>query len=345
MGGIDKNALVFVTGGTGFIGSYIVRTLLHLGYTNIRGLKRTTSSLELLGEVADKVYWTDGDLLDREVLEIAVGQSTYIIHAAAIIAFSCRERNKMLKVNIEGTRDLVNIALERGVKKFIHVSSVSALGRPEDSKRINESTAFKFGKRDSYYGRSKYLSEMEVWRAAAEGLDVAIVNPAMVIGSGFWDRGTARVFKHLHDGINFYPDGSIACVDVRDVARMCIQLLESDIDGERFLCAERNFLQKEILGIMALSIDKQPPKRKLNPILGSFAWRAEWLRTLFNRDIPVITKESLRIANHRYEFDNSKSLKFLQFRYTPIEKTIAQTALQFKEAAMNGFKPNFLALD
>jgi nucleoside-diphosphate-sugar epimerase len=258
--------------------------------------------MELVRSVEKEVEWVEGDMTDYESLERAIEGVQAVIHAAALVAFTKKEHKRMLKVNAYGTRDLVNLALEKAVNRFIYISSISSLGRNPDKPYINEESNFTFGKLDTGYGVSKHLGEMEVWRGGAEGLSIAIINPALILGSGFWDAGTCKVFKHAYNGLPFYPLGSSAFVDVRDTARMTHQLLLSNIAGERFICAAETTDQKSVLEQICRHFDKKPPKFKLNPFIGSIAVWLESIRSCISGSEPVITKETIRVANYRFKY-------------------------------------------
>src|SRR5689334_19321721 len=127
----------FVTGATGFLGSYLVKNLLRRG-EKIRALKRTTSNFDLLGDDAHKVEWVDGDLLDITSIEAALDGTAHVYHCAGYYSSKTSEQEKITQTNVTGTANLLNVALEKKVGKFIHVSSVAALGLPRQGKMMDE---------------------------------------------------------------------------------------------------------------------------------------------------------------------------------------------------------------
>lgn len=337
---MNKQSKIIITGGSGFIGSYIVRQLLKSGYAEIVCFKRSTSDLSLLGEAASKVVWHDVDLLDVDALADHIVDAKAIIHAAALVSFSPGDEQALYQFNIEGTANLVNAALDAGIEKFVHVSSIATLTRTNNGDLVDESTDTDGAKMNSPYAISKYKSEMEVWRAGGEGLPVSIINPSLVIGSGFWNRGSASMFKQVHQGLSFYPKGTTGFVDVRDVARAVHKLLEVDLVQERFLISGENRSYLEVLHMISSELDMKTPAIKLNPMLNELAFMLSKMGTMFSSDAKVITRSSLRNAAKTYLFDNQKSQSTLGLTYTPIEQTIAQTCKQLVGVASQGFPPS-----
>jgi len=164
--------MIFITGATGFLGSYLAKNLIAKG-EKIRALKRSRSGFELLGDSARQIEWVEGDLLDISSLESALEGVEKIFHCAG--ALSSTGNNSML-VNTRGTGNLFNSALYVGVKKAVHVSSTIALGLPVNEALIDENYYATTGKPGSDYFESKRHGELEAWRAQAEGLELVVVS-------------------------------------------------------------------------------------------------------------------------------------------------------------------------
>lgn len=334
---------LFVTGGTGFIGAYLLRHLLDRGYTRIRALRRAGSDLRLVAEFAEQIEWVESDLLDPLHLEDCMRGADTVIHAAAMVSFNPKDREQMRLVNVQGTANVVNSCLALGIKRLVYVSSVAAIGRRKGLGEIDESTTWERSSHNSQYAISKYQAEMEVWRGWAEGLQVAIANPSIVLGAGFWEQGTARFFKNAWNNFPFYTTGSSGFVDVRDVARFLVLLLESDVNGERFILNAANRSYKELFYQIADALGKRRPPIKVNALIRELAWRFEWLRTRFGSN-PVVTKETARNAMRHWAYDGRKAQKYFDFEYIPFETTIQQTCQQFKEEAREGTHPLLLQI-
>ncbi len=300
--------------------------------------------MDLVSEVADKVEWVETDILDVIGLEDAMQNVAQVYHCAAIVSFDPRDVDKMRKINVDGTANVVNAALHANVEKLVHVSSIAAIGRTKQSKVISEETKWERSKLNSEYGISKYLAEQEVWRGAAEGLNIAIVNPSVILGSGRWEEGPLKFFKLVYQQYPFYTTGTSGFVDVRDVARFMLLLMESDISRERYLLNAENLTFQTLMNEIARQLGKKPPAVRVTPVTQQIVWRLEWLRSRLFGAKPLITREIAQRATASYLYENEKSLSVFDFDYTPIRQTIAETAAQFREAAAADFKAMYLPL-
>lgn len=325
------NKQVLVTGGTGFLGAYLLNYLVQKGY-QIRAIKRKTSSMDLVKNIQSQIEWLEGDILDIPFLETAMKGVQQVYHAAAVISFDPREAAFMLKVNAEGTANMVNAALYEGVEKFVHVSSIAALGRKEFQPHINEMAQWENSKQNSNYAISKFKAECEVWRGMQEGLNIAIVNPSVIIGAGHWNQGSCQLIQKVAKGFKFYPKGSTGFVDVRDVARAAILLMESDISGERYILNGVNWSYQKFFTETAKALQQSPPNKLAAPWMINFLWRAEWLRSKIFRSSPLLSRETARTSQATYYYHNEKIVKDLGYDFISMEETLHATAKAFKES-------------
>ncbi len=339
-----KNKQIFVTGGTGYLGSYLLRYLVHQGYTRIRALRRPTSKMDLVDEIADRIEWVEGDVLDYFLLEDCLRDAAVVYHCAAIVSFDPRDRRYMREVNVDGTANVVNAALHHGIEKLIHTSSTSALGRTKDGATLSEDNKWVRSRFNAHYSISKFLAEQEVWRGAAEGLDVAVVNPSIIMGSGRWNEGPLKIYQLVWGEYPFYSTGGNGFVDVRDVARFMLLLQESGITGRRFVLSAENWSFRRLMYTIAAELGKRPPRRPMPAWLRKLAWRVDWLRTKLSGRRPLITRETARNASRTFYFDNRRSREAFDFEYLPLEHTLAESCRQFREAAAEGFPTRVLPL-
>lgn len=341
---MTSNAKILLTGATGFIGAYLLRLLVRKGY-QVRALRRANSPMDLVQDIAHQVEWVEGDVTDVVALEDAYAGITHVCHCAAMVSFRPQDVRRMMQVNVSGTANMVNLALENGVEQFLHVSSIASLGRAKERPNLDETCHWVPGKGNSQYAISKYLSEQEVWRAHAEGLPAVIVNPSVVLGSGFWNVGTGRLFKQVHAGMKFWTIGSTGLVDVRDVVQFMYLLLERGTVGERYILNAENMPFRNLMNLIADELGAKRPFIRVGPALAEVAWRVEWLKEKLLGLEPVVTKESARASVSSYFYDNSKSLSVPGFAYRPVEQTVRETAAQFLDAAGQGLSPRLLPMN
>ena len=315
--------MVFVTGGTGLVGSYLLKALLDAG-TPVRALcRRPYEGFVLTAGERDRVEWVQGDLMDVLSLEDAMEGVEQVYHCAAVVTFSPRHAETLLNVNTIGTANVVNAALEKGVRKLVYVSSVSALGRIRPDGFVDETSQWSEETNNSRYGKSKYYGEMEVWRGMAEGLQAVIVNPTIILGAGDWDKGSAELFKSAYDEFPWYTEGVSGFVDVRDVAGAMIRLMESPLHSERYVLNGDNWTYRQLFTAMATAFGRRSPHKAVTPLLGEIVWRMEKAKSFFTRKDPLVTRETARTAQTVTRFDNSKIKGALPgFQFTPLEESI-----------------------
>lgn len=320
--------MILVTGGTGLVGSHLISFLVDQG-KEVKAIYRS-----FIPEIAggEKVHWYQADILDILSLEDAMKDVEYVYHCAAIVSFNPKQRDHLSKTNIEGTANVVNAALNAGVKKLLFVSSVAALGRIRKDPLINESMNWSKETSNSEYGKTKYLSEMEVWRGAAEGLPSVVVNPTIILGESDWNKGSAKIFKSVYDEFPWYTEGVTGFVDVHDVVKAMVMLMESDAEGERFILSADNHTYKRLFDEIASCFGKKKPYKKVTPFIASVVWRMEAIKAKFTRTDPLLTKETANTAQARSYYDNTKFLnRFPEFKYTSIEQTVARICSGLKK--------------
>lgn len=320
---------ILITGGTGFLGAYIIKELISRGYS-VRAIHRSANLPTYIDkQILDQVEWVKGDVLDIVSLEEAMQGIDTVIHSAAIVSFDPAQKKHMYKVNIEGTANVVNVSVQYGIKRFVHISSVAALGRTLGGGNVNEEKKWQESKVNTDYAKSKYRAEIEVWRGIAEDLDAVILNPSTILGVGDWHASSSRLFKSVFNGFPWYTKGVNGFVDVEDVAKATILLMESGISAERFIVSSENWTFQQLFNTIADKFDKPRPNKHATPFLGQIAWRVEKFKSWFGKK-PVLTKESARVAQSSTYFENGKILKALPgFSFVPLEKTIEYSCKKY----------------
>ncbi len=327
---------ILVTGGTGLVGSYL---LLHMARRNIfpKALYRTVQSIDktrrlfnLFGEnkLFQQITWVSGDITDHTTLDEAFNGVKTVFHVAGKVSFAPSDKNVLYRVNVEGTANMVNMALEKGVDYFLHVSSVAALN--SNTNQITEDVIWSWNIPYHHYASSKYLGEMEVWRGMQEGLNACIVNPSVVIGPGFWSEGFGQVVQKLYSKkLPFVFPGITGYVDARDVAKMIWNLFEQGIHGERFILNSENKSFKEVIHILAGELGVNPPSF-VPPefLLKTGTGIINFLSILTGQGKPIdpLTVKSLYSSTF---YSNEKITKTLSEKFIPVEESLKFTAEYF----------------
>lgn len=322
---------ILVTGGTGFLGAWVIRQLVLDGF-RVSAIKRKDSPTPTFIEPAllSKVNWLEGDVLDLISLEDAMQDIDAVIHSAAVVSFLAADRKKMYTTNVEGTANVVNLALELGIKRVVLVSSVAALGRTAKGEEVDEKKSWTESKSNTHYALSKYWGEMEMWRAMAEGLDGVIVNPSTIIGYGNWNNSSCAIFRNVYEEFPWYSNGVNGFVYVEDVARAIVALLQADISNERFILNGENWSFRQLFDTIAEGFGKKKPRLEATPLLSQIAWRLEKVTSWLNGKKPLLSKETAKIAQTQTYFNNQKLLQQLPgFRYTPLREAIKASCARY----------------
>jgi nucleoside-diphosphate-sugar epimerase len=309
--------MIFITGATGLLGSHLIKKLLQQN-KKIKALYRSEIPF-----THSNIEWIKGDLFDTVLLEEVLYDVDEVYHCAGKVSFNPKEKKQLFKTNVEGTANIVNACLITGVKKLLHVSSVSAIGKLRRNVIITEEMQWSEDTSNSVYGESKYLAEMEVWRGIAEGLNAVMVNPTIILGAADWNSSSTELFKTVYKEFPYYSEGVTGFVDVDDVVNAMIALMESDVCAERFIISAENISYKELFDMIAECFHKKSPYKKVTPFMASVVWRAAATKSFFTGKAPFITKETARTALTKRYFDNSKLLKALpSFSYTPLKQSV-----------------------
>ena len=317
-----------VTGATGLLGSELTRQLVDEG-ADVRILRRATSELDLLGEVADRVEHAVGDVTDVGSVHAAMADVRRVYHAAAFVGFGGRrERERLRRVNVEGTANVVDAALAAGVGRLVHTSSMAAFGRPEDAHRtIDETAAWQTSRVNTAYAHSKHLAELEVFRGIAEGLDAVLVNPALIFGVGRPGENTMRIAERVRDGrLPAVPAGATNVVDVRDVAAGHRRAMAHGQTGERYFLGGENLTWRTLIDALADAFGVAPPRRTLPPTLALAAGTLAKMAAFVTGGRPSLTRETARTASRVYRYDNRKAVEELGCTFRPFEETARHIA-------------------
>lgn len=335
--------MILVTGGTGLVGSHLLRLLVRQG-ESVRAIRRASSDMRLVADIASQVEWVTGDVTDVCALYDAMKGIKTVYHAAAMVSFLPRDRDGLYAVNVQGTANIVNMALEIGVERLLYFSSIAALGRRvkqqqagSDATWIDENTDWEESPQNSEYAKSKNKAELEVWRGIAEGLPAIIVCPSIILGEGDWQQGSSKLFQQLYKGQRFYPTGATGFVDVLDVVRMSVALMsERAALNQKFILNGANSTYRHFMELAAQFLEKTPPIQQLRPWQAAIAWRWEAIRAAITGNPPLLTRETTRTAASTYAYSNEKVIALLQQPFTPLPETIARISAAFRRDVAKG---------
>lgn len=320
--------MILITGATGFLGSELVHQLTAQN-NKVRALKRSNSKIPDLLKNNPLIEWFVADINEPEDLSAAFENVTQVYHCAAFISFDPKDKAKLLKINIEGTSNVANLCLQHNAR-LVHVSSIAALGDAKKGAQITEKDFWEYSPNVHSYAISKYEGEMEVWRSIAEGLNAVIVNPAVIIGKNAGFTGSGAIFKLVKDGLKFYTNGATGIVDVEDVAKAMILLMNSEINEERFTLSADNLHYKAFFTQIANGFGIQAPTIEAKPWMLGIAWRAAKLVSIVTGKAPALTKDAAKSSFNLSYYSNEKIKKAIKIDFKPLEKSILQVCQALK---------------
>lgn len=325
--------MLVVTGANGFLGAHVVMSLLQKGF-KVKALRRSHSDMSEYHDIArwrlndqqdllKNVEWCEADITNILELDTAFEGASYVFHCAAVVAFKGKNTT-MMKVNAEGTANVVNACLKAGVSKLIYASSTAALGRTDNNKTITEDTQWTDDDNNTEYAISKHLAELEVWRGMEEGLDVFVVNPGIILGEGKWEKGSCRLFFNIKNGFKLYTQGINGFVGVRDLAEAMTGLGMTDLKNKRFLMVSENISYKQLFEWIAEALKVKAPSIEIKP---SYLIWLKWPIKLYAWLNPksTISYETLKTSLKKNYYD-SKAIKDAGFTFTPIQQVVKDTA-------------------
>lgn len=311
---------IFITGASGFVGANLARLLHERGY-ELRCL--VSPKNPALGLASIPFERVDGRLEDLGVLEEAMQGMDMVVHLAALVSFSKRDKEAMFRINAEGSRHVASLARKAGVSRFLYMSSVLAVGHSTDQKPIDETASYNLARFKIAYCDSKRAGELAVLDEVKKGLDAVIVNPVSMFGAGDRRKAEGSLLEALaYDKIPFCPAGGLNVVDVQDVVQGSLHALEDGRTGERYILGGQNLRGKELFAKIASVLGKRAPRftmpRSLARLLAVLATGFELLRPL----TPPVTAAILRMTPLYFWYSSKKAEEELGYASYPIEMAI-----------------------
>lgn len=325
--------MILVTGATGLVGGHLLWHLLRKN-EKVIAVKRYSSNLHSLRVIfsfytddpdgsLNRIIWRNADMNDSFSLGSALEGVDKVYHCAAVVSMG-GAGNGIIDTNVEGTKRIVDLCIERKISKFCFVSSIAACGSLPGGEQVDETVPWTDVPGRSLYSKSKYLSEQEVWKGISKGLNAVIVNPGVILGVSGNDSGSSMLFSRVKKGMPFYTAGGSGYVYVEDVVKAMIALMESDISAERFILVAENVSNREILSMISTGFNMRKPflpvGRTLLSVVGVFS---EVAGRIFGF-IPLIDRGSARTATGRSFYSNRKIIRYTDIKFTPVAGCVAR---------------------
>ena len=332
--------MILVTGGTGLVGSHLLYKLIERG-EKVKAIYRTKEKIKAVKHVFSyyssnyealfsNIEWIEATLNDIPSLEVAFKNVTQVYHCAAFISFDTKDYQALRRINIEGTANIVNLGVSNNIKKLCYVSSIATIGKEVNDQLITEETHWNPEEDQGVYSITKYGAEMEVWRGTQEGLDAVVVNPGVIIGPGFWrGGGSGSLIKMVYKGMSRYTKGVVGYVDVNDVVKPMILLMEKDIFNERFILISENLSYQDFFTKTAVHLNVQAPKKLASKTLLSLAWRLDWMRSFLLNKRRRLMKQTTKTITTKAYYSNKKIKDAIDYKFKPIDESLAETCQFF----------------
>jgi nucleoside-diphosphate-sugar epimerase len=331
--------MILVTGGTGLVGAHLLYHLLK-NDEKIRAIYRSEEKIKAVEKVfsyytedtslIEKIEWFKADITDIPAMIPAFVNIEKVYHCAAFISFNPKDYKEMRKVNIHGTAIIVNLSIDAKIKKLCFVGSIASVGDSLNGDLITEENEWNKELDNSGYSITKFGAEMEVWRASQEDVEVVIVNPGVILGSGFWTSGSGKFFSQVKNGFTYYTEGITGFVGVKDVVKAMVLLMNSDVKNERFILVSANKTYKEVFFLIADAFNVKRPSKKIKAWQTNLLWRISSIIALFTKKAPLLGKYSAKSAHEISKYSSEKIIEKINFQFEEIETVVKDVCSNFK---------------
>ncbi|CAL65100.1 NAD-dependent epimerase/dehydratase family protein [Christiangramia forsetii] len=329
--------MILVTGGTGLVGSHLLYELAAKN-EKLRATIRPSSDIgqvrKVFGYYSDKaeadrlfnrIEWVTADINDIPSLNLAFEDISRVYHSAALVSFDPSKEAKLRKINIEGTANIVNLCIANNISKLCYVSSIAAIGSNQNNSKLDETSKWNPEENHNDYAISKYGAEIEVWRSTQEGIDAVIINPGVIIGPGFWNSGSGKIFSKIDNGLSYHFPKITGFVGVQDVVKSMIALMKSPIKNEQFIVVSENLSFETVFKETATYMGKSEPTKQLKKWMITLGWIFQKIGSWFGGK-RQITRDSINGLYEKTYFDNTKIKQELNFEFTPMSKVLEETS-------------------
>ena len=334
--------MILITGGTGFLGLHLLIQLTEKCCTPIKAIYRSEKKLNSAKKEFlrintkpdaavkwNQINWIKANINDIPSLENAFKNCTEVYHCAAMVSFKKNDFNRLKKINIEGTANLVNLSLVFNIKKFCYVSSVATLNLNPGESVYTEDSQWNNEAYNSGYAISKHGGEMEVWRGIQEGLNAVIVNPGVILDTGFYTKSSSKIFNEVKKGFHFYTNGSTGFVSAKDCVIIMMELMDLQKFNERFIIIAENISYKELIDKIAVEIKAKAPSKLISKKWLFFLSKVEYYLCAIFGINPKIPLEVVNSLTTNSTYSNQKITDTLKPNFEPIHKVIENVAKDF----------------
>lgn len=332
--------MILVTGGTGLVGAHLLYHLLK-NDEKIRAIYRSKDKIESVKKVfsyytddvtlIDKIDWFKADITEVPAMIPAFVGVKKVYHCAAFISFNPKDYIEMRKINIHGTAIIVNLSIDAKIDKLCFVGSIASVGESINDQLITEENEWNKELDNSGYSITKFGAEMEVWRASQEGVEVVIVNPGVILGSGFWQSGSGKLFSQVYNGFKYFTEGITGFVGVKDVVKTMILLTESTIKNQRFILVSENKTYKDVLFAIADGFGKKRPSKKIKPWQTTILWRSSAFVAKISGVQPLLSKYSARSAHSVSKYSSQKIKEALNYQFEKVDTVIKDVCKNYSK--------------
>ncbi|PQJ16454.1 NAD-dependent epimerase/dehydratase family protein [Aureicoccus marinus] len=332
--------MVLVTGGTGLLGSHLLfylsqqTTPLRALFRRPERLQKTKELFRLLGDSEgdqfSKIEWVQSDLLDIPALEEALASIEQVYHCAGMVSFDPADRKALYRNNVRSTSRLIDVCLMKGVKRLLFVSSIAATGKEADGGTVNEESPW--NPTESYaYGQSKWEAELEVWRGQQEGLETVVVNPGVILGTGFWGQGSDLLISRIYKGLKIYPPGQATFISVDNTVAAMMALMQSKVQSRRFILFQEQWNFKQLFRHIAKGLNKNPSFVQI-PLwsLGILSF-LDRLKAFFFKSTRQLPPEVLKSLQVPTTYSNEALKEVVDVEFIPLEEEIMKNTGLYRQ--------------
>jgi nucleoside-diphosphate-sugar epimerase len=331
--------LNLVIGATGILGSHVVLKLLQNNQPVI-ACKQKTSDIKKVEklfsyydnhykQLFQKINWVDVDISDIFSIEEALEGISNVYNCSGFVSFNKNDREKLYKINEGGTANIVNACLHKKIAALCHVSSIATVNNSDYTLPLNETVFWKFSGKESDYAISKYNGERQVWRGVEEGLNAVIINPGVILSSGFWNQSSSKLFDVCYKGNKYYTEGTAGYIAAQDVAGSMIDLVAKKLFSNRYILIENNYSFKEIFDEIHTHLKQPKPSINAGKKMLQFARIMDVIICAFSNKQPQITKPLISSALNHQLYSNAKIKAVSLKAFLPVNQVIEKICADF----------------